>query len=327
MRRLLLQVREFFEGFILMSTTAAPRQGVFAALWIPTDSRGQLMKRALAAHLAFLRKSGVHGVLALGSTGEFVRMNLAERQEVLATVAEHAGSLQVIANISSIRLDEVIALGKFARRLHLPGVAMMPPTFFPVSQADMLEFFLRAAEGVQLPVYLYNFPELTSNRIGLELIDKFSTHASMAGIKQSGGEFAYHKELIALGREKNFSVFSGADTRLPEVFALGADGCIGGLVNFAPEYMLAIYQACRAGRAENCKIEAARMKEIGPVVDRLLFPLSVATGLEARGFEPGVSKTVVSAESAKIYRGIVADFRRMFKAWGLPVQGKRGQAG
>jgi len=305
----------------MSSIPAAPRQGVFAALWIPTDARGRLMKRALAAHLAFLRKSGVHGVLALGSTGEFIRMNLTQRQAVLETVVEHAGSLQVIANISSIRLDEVIALGKVARRLRLPGVAMMPPTFFPVSQADMLEFFLRAAEGVQLPVYLYNFPELTSNRIGLDLITQFAKRAPMAGIKQSGGEFAYHKELIALGRAKNFSVFSGADTRLPEVFALGADGCIGGLVNFAPEYMVAIYEACRAGRPEACKIEAARMREIGPVVDRMLFPLSVATGVEARGFKPGSPKTVVSPASAKIYRGIVAEFRRKFKAWGLPVHG------
>lgn len=301
-----------------ISIPAAPRQGVFAALWIPTDSRGRLMKRALAAHLAFLRKSGVHGVLALGSTGEFIRMNLTQRQAVLEAVVEHAGSLQVIANISNIRVDEVIALGKVARRLRLPGVAMMPPTFFPVSQADMLEFFLRAAEGVQLPVYLYNFPELTSNRIGLELITQFAKRAPMAGIKQSGGEFAYHQDLIALGREKKFSVFSGADTRLPEVFALGAAGCIGGLVNFAPEYMVAIYDACSAGRPQDCVVESARMKEIGPVVDRMLFPLSVATGMEARGYEPGAPKMVVSAESAKIYRGIVADFRRMFKAWDLP---------
>jgi 4-hydroxy-tetrahydrodipicolinate synthase len=301
-----------------MPTPVAPREGVFAALWIPTDARGRLMKRALITHLAFLRANGVHGVLALGSTGEFIRMNLRQRQEVLATVAEHAGSLKVIANITSIRLDEAVALGKFARRLGLPGVALMPPIFFPVSQADMLEFFLRASAAVQLPVYLYNFPELTSNRIGLELITKFAGRAHMAGIKQSGGEFAYHKDLIALGREKKFSVFSGADTRLPEVFALGASGCIGGLVNFAPEYMVAIYNACRAGQPEKCKVEAARMREIGPVVDRMLFPLSVATGMEARGFAVGAPKTVVSPESAKIYRGIVTDFRRMFKAWGLP---------
>ncbi len=299
-------------------SSPAPKKGVFAALWIPTDARGRLMKRALSAHLAFLRRSGVHGVLALGSTGEFIRMNLAQRHEVLETVAELAGTLTVLANITSIRLDEAVTLGKFARRLGLPGVALMPPIFFPVSQADMLEFFLRAADGVQLPFYLYNFPELTSNRIGLETIAQFADRAEMAGIKQSGGEFAYHRDLIALGERKKFAVFSGADTRLPEVFALGAAGCIGGLVNFVPEPMVNLYHVHREGAPGDGKRDAARMREIGPVVDRLLFPLSVATGMEARGFDPGAPKTVVSAESAKIYRGIVKDFCRMFKAWGLP---------
>lgn len=303
-----------------MRIPPAPREGVFAALWIPTDARGRLLKRALGAHLAFLRASGVHGVLALGSTGEFVRMPLAQRQEVLAAIVELAAPMTVLANISSIRLDEVIALGRFARRLGVPGVSLMPPTFFPVSQADMLEFFLRAADGVSLPVYLYNFPELTSNRIGLGTIAKFADRASMAGIKQSGGEFDYHRDLIALGREKDFSVFSGADTRLPEVFALGARGCIGGLVNFVPELMVNIYNVSRGLTPGDCTTDAARMKEVGPVVDRMLFPLSVATGMEARGFEPGAPKTVVSAESAKLYRGIVADFRRMFKAWQLPAR-------
>lgn len=309
-----------------MRIPAAPREGVFAALWIPTDARGRLLKRALAEHLAFLRASGAHGVLALGSTGEFVRLPLAQRQEALAAIAELADGLTVIANVSSIRIDEVIALGRFARQLGLPGVALMPPSFFPVSQADMLEFFLRAAERVPLPFYLYNFPELTSNRIGVETIAKFADRAPLAGIKQSGGEFGYHRELVALGRQKGFSVFSGADTRLPEAFALGARGCIGGLVNFVPEFMVKIYQISRGVTPGDCVTEAARMKEVGLVVDRLLFPLNVATGIEARGFDPGAPKAVVSPESAKLYRGIVADLRRKFKAWHLAPQPRAGDS-
>ncbi|MBI2497233.1 MAG: dihydrodipicolinate synthase family protein, partial [Opitutae bacterium] len=84
---------------------------------------------------------------------------------------------------------------------------------------------------------LYNFPELSGTRINLETVAAFAQRAGMAGIKQSGGEFAYHRDLVALGRERNFSVFSGSDTRLPEVFALGVDGCIGGLVNIVPDLM------------------------------------------------------------------------------------------
>ena len=68
---------------------------------------------------------------------------------------------------------------------------------------------------------LYNFPELTGKRIDLPTIAAFADRAPMIGIKQSGGEFAYHQDLIALGREKGFAVMSGSDTRLPEVFQAG----------------------------------------------------------------------------------------------------------
>ena len=34
----------------------APRKGVLSALWIPLDSRGRLMKRALAAHIRWLNR-------------------------------------------------------------------------------------------------------------------------------------------------------------------------------------------------------------------------------------------------------------------------------
>jgi 4-hydroxy-tetrahydrodipicolinate synthase len=183
----------------------------------------------------------------------------------------------------------------------------------------MLEFFLRAAEPVDLPMYLYNFPELTGNRIDLETVEAFADRAKMAGIKQSGAEFAYHKPLIQLGREKNFSVFSGSDTRLPEVFALGAAGAIGGLVNFVPEMMVQIYNAYREGCLDTANEAQKRMVQTGVVVNRLNFPLNVAAGLEARGFDPGDPKTVVSPRSQGIYIAMVHEFRQLFSQWRLPL--------
>jgi 4-hydroxy-tetrahydrodipicolinate synthase len=195
----------------------------------------------------------------------------------------------------------------------------MPPSFYPVSQADQLAFFLHVSGSCELPVMLYNFPELTCNRIGLETISAFADRAPMAGIKQSGGEFSYHRELIALGREKGFNVFSGADTRLNEVFALGATGCIGGLVNFVPEYMVSIFRACRKGSSEDITLAVARMKEVGAFIDKLSFPWNVSAGVVARGFEAGAPRSVVSAHSAALHATIVADLHQRFEAWGLPL--------
>jgi len=302
-----------------MSSSLIPRKGILAALWLPTDSSGNLLRAELARHLSFLKGCGVNGVLALGSTGEFPQFDPAQRRRALETIVELAAPLPVIANISDIRPNAVAELGRFARELGLPAIAIMTPGFFPSSQEDALAHFLHASEKSGLPALLYNFPELTGTRIALETVATFADRAPMLGIKQSGGEFAYHKELIALGKTKNFSVFSGADTRLPEVFGLGADGCIGGLVNIAPELMVHLYRVCREGAPGDISPAFEQLKQIGAIIDRLTFPLNVAAGIEARGFVAGEPKAIVSQRSLEIYAGIVAELKVKFAEWKLPV--------
>lgn len=292
-------------------------QGVFSAQWIPTDAAGQVQRSSLAAHLAFQRAQGIDGVLALGSTGEFPQFTLEERKRLLETIRDLAGPITVMANITDINPRAAVDLGRFARRLGLPVVALMPPIFFPVKPADMLAYFLHVAEAVDLPVLLYNFPELTGKKIDLDTVAAFADRAPMAGIKQSGGEFAYHRDLIALGREKQFSVMSGADTRLPEVFALGAAGAIGGLVNIVPELMVHLYRQRGGGRTGDVAPAAAQMTEVGRIIDQLTFPINVAAGLAARGFDPGVPKSIVSAQSRQISERITSELRARFQEWGL----------
>lgn len=291
--------------------------GIFSAQWLPVDADGRLDREALAHHLAFERRAGIGGVLALGSTGEFPQFSVDARKDVLTTCAELAGGLPVIANITDIQPKAAVELGLHAKSLGLAAVALMPPSFYPVAQADMLAYFLHVAERVQLPVMLYNFPELTGKKIELSTIAAFAERAPMAAIKQSGGEFAYHRDLIALGREKNFVVMSGADTRLPEVFKLGAAGCIGGLVNIVPEWMVAIDRVCRQGQVGDYATPAAAMVEVGKIIDQLTFPLNVGAGLEARGFRPGAPKAIVSPQSRATYAKIVAELRALFARHGI----------
>jgi 4-hydroxy-tetrahydrodipicolinate synthase len=290
----------------------ASPSGIFSAQWIPTDALGRVDRPSLAAHIEFERRAGISGVLALGSTGEFPFFTLDERKSVLTTIAELAAPLPVFANVSDIRPRAAIDLGLHARALGLPAVALMPPMFFPVSQADMLAYFLHVADAVGLPVMLYNFPELAGKRIDLATVAAFADRAPMVAIKQSGAEFDYHRDLIALGREKGFVVMSGSDTRLPEVLGLGAAGCIGGLVNIVPEVMVGIDRVCRRREPGDVAILSAAMHELGRIIGQLTFPLNVGAGLEARGFHPGISKAVVSPESLALRGKIVAELQGFF---------------
>ena len=302
-----------------MTTSVAP-SGIFSAQWIPTDADGRIDRASLARHIDVERRAGISGILALGSTGEFPYFTVDERKAALTTVAELASPLPVFANVSDVRPRAAIELGLHARSLGLAAIALMPPMFYPVSQADMLAYFLHVADAVTLPVMLYNFPELAGRRIELATVAAFADRAPMIAIKQSGGDFEYHRELIALGHEKRFVVMSGSDTRLPEVFALGAAGCIGGLVNIVPEPMVRIHRTVRAGDGDDVSADADMVREVGRILDRASFPLNVAAGMEARGFDPGVPKSVVSPESRALHAEIVRDLRELFDRVGLSAR-------
>jgi 4-hydroxy-tetrahydrodipicolinate synthase len=303
--------------------STVPTKGILAALWLPTDEVGNLIASDLAHNIAYLKAAGIHGILALGSTGEFSQFDIEQRKRALEIVARYADPLPVIANVSDIRPRAVADLGHFARELGLPAIAIMTPGFYPSSQEDVLAHFLHAADTSGLPTFLYNFPELTGTRINLETVAMFADRARMAGIKQSGAEFAYHKDLIRLGLEKKFTVFSGADTRLPEVLGLGAAGCIGGLVNVAPDLMLNLYRVCGEGLPGSIEPSFGRLKAIGKAVDRLTFPLSIAAGMEARGLATGAPKAVISPRSRKIHEEIVEELRARFTEWGMTPPSQR----
>ena len=89
------------------------REGVIAALWTPTDEKGRLLIRDMESNVRFICGKNVHGIMALGSTGEFLHLDLTQRKQLLELTVAMAGPVPVIANISDIRPAIVADLGRF----------------------------------------------------------------------------------------------------------------------------------------------------------------------------------------------------------------------
>jgi 4-hydroxy-tetrahydrodipicolinate synthase len=292
-----------------------PDGGVFAALWTPTNDEGRLLEPELQHHLGFLRQAEVDGILALGSTGEFVHFSEVARAILLERIVPLADSLKVLANVSDVSPVAAGRLARVAEANGCAGIAILPPWYFPLEQDDQLAFFLRVAEATDLPVYLYNFPERTGNRIALETVAAFADRARLAGIKQSGGEWEYHRELVALGRAKGFGVYTGSDTRFAEALTLGCVGCISGLANFVPEPLVRVLAAHRAGRATDAEMQLLR--RVGEACGRIKFPLDVAAGMEARGFATGPFKSAVSEPTRQKYGRCAEELTTLLAEAGL----------
>jgi dihydrodipicolinate synthase/N-acetylneuraminate lyase len=250
--------------------------------------------------------------MALGSTGEFLYLDTRTRKQTLELILSQARGLPVIANISHIRLKTMIELGKSARDAGADAVAILPPYFYRMRQADIAESILQVGDAAGLPLWLYNFPERTGNSLELETIAQVAERLPVVGVKQSGTDFDYHVPLVQLGREKRFVVFTGADTRLPEAMALGVKGCIGGLVNAAPEWVVSSYDKTRNGSPEEAQTFTANLREIERLTSEVEFPLNVAAAMEARGLAVGHHKTALSSETVSRYHEAVQRLRQWY---------------
>jgi 4-hydroxy-tetrahydrodipicolinate synthase len=291
-------------------------EGVFCALWTPTDESGQLIESALRTNLEFLKVRGVQGVLALGSTGEFLHLEFEVRKRLIERVVALAGPLRVMMNISEIRPAAVADLARFARQAGAAAVSLLPPYFYPVAQEDLVEFFVRGGAAAELPLFLYNFPERTGNRIDLETVAAVADRVRVSGVKQSGNEFGYHAPLVELGRRKDFVVLTGADTRLPEAVSMGVVGCVSGLANAVPELVVESLADARKGRPGE-GMAAKRLDELGRRISAVNFPLNVAAVMEARGMPTGCAKSLVSAGTKARIAHLVGELRELFGEWKL----------
>ncbi|MBX3745693.1 MAG: dihydrodipicolinate synthase family protein [Verrucomicrobiae bacterium] len=279
--------------------------GVYPALWTPTDAGGALLAEALADQVRFLRGAGADGAMVLGSTGEFVHLEMGVRREVLTRVAEAAPGWPIIANCSDVSPLRVAALGRHSRAVGAAAVALLPPWFFESAREDVVEFLVRGAEASGLPLVLYNFPERTGHRLELGMVAAVAERVRVVAVKQSGAPFGYHRELAELGREKGFVVITGADTRIADALAHGANGVVSGLANAVPEWVVSVYRAAKCGDASKAATSQGRLASLAEAIGGLAFPLDVAAAMEARGRVTGAWKAVVSPSTAERYRRAV----------------------
>lgn len=250
--------------------------------------------------------------MVMGSTGEFVRFELQERKRITEVILEAAADLPSIVNITHAGFRQAVELARHARGAGASAISVLPPYYFKTPQTELAEFFVRLGEAADMPLVLYNFPELAGTRIDPGTIREVCDRVPVAGFKQSGSDFDYHKELGEIAREKEFALFTGFDTRLAEAMELGAVGCVSGLSNSVPELLVQIYNEKRKG---GDAAEASRLlKEFCGLIDPLAFPINIAAIVEARGFERGPHKLPVSPRTAETYHEVVSKLRKWLSA-------------
>jgi 4-hydroxy-tetrahydrodipicolinate synthase len=268
--------------------------GVIPPLMTPIGPDGDLDLGSLDALVAFLLRSGVHGLFALGSSGETAYLTDRQRRVVVDRV-----------------LGQVAGQG---RRLLGNGeyAAVVTAPFYANIQGDEIRrHFVDVAKALDVPILAYNIPVNVHQALDGDLLSQLAETDTIIGVKDSSGDLAALRRLLTrLGGDRKQVVLTGSEALLDVSLLAGADGAVAGLANVDPVAFVTLVRAHQAGDGA---VVAAQQQRILQLVE-LFRPVDPATGLNAT--QLGAMKLALHQ------RGIIAH-PNLSAAMSQPGQGQR----
>jgi 4-hydroxy-tetrahydrodipicolinate synthase len=250
----------------------------FVALVSCFDDDEQLDLTATRAQVRRQVEAG-NAIMAAGTNGDFSALTHHEKIALVdAVVDEAAGRVPVFANAGMPATFETLMLARAFDKIGVDGIAVITPFFIACTQDGLERHFLRVADAVERPVFLYDIPARTQNHIEPDTARRLAAHGNIAGIKDSGGSQETLSQYLEIGREMDgFDVYSGPDHLVLWSLMNGAAGCISGLGNAMPDTLAEIVSAFGAG--DMARAEAAQTRYT-----------KFRTALYALGYPPAMVK-------------------------------------
>jgi 4-hydroxy-tetrahydrodipicolinate synthase len=220
----------------------AKLHGVLAALVTPMKSNEDVDYGKLGRFTDHLIRQGVHGIIPLGSTGEYYALSAAERESVLRLVLEAAsGRVPVIAGTNAGATREVVVYSRQAEQLGCAGVMLAAPYYSLPRPEELYAHFRAVNNAIGVPIMLYNYPGRTGVDMSPEFIARLSELKNLRYVKESTGEMPRITELLRRCGD-SLGVFCGCDTIALESLMVGAIGWVGGVVNVLPASHAKLYE-------------------------------------------------------------------------------------
>lgn len=208
---------------------------------------GTLDQQGTGKVIDHLIDAGVNGLFFLGTGGEFSQMSVEQRKEVTAFATSYVdGRVPVLIGTGSTSTEEVILLSTYAKEQRADGVVIINPYYWPLSEENLFHHYSTIANAVDLPILLYNFPNLTGQDLTPDFVQRLVVaNPNIVGIKETVDEAGHIREMILKVKSvrPEFSVLAGFDDHLLNTLALGGDGAISASSNYAPQLTIGIYQA------------------------------------------------------------------------------------
>ena len=218
--------------------------GVYTALVTPMRQDQTVDYETLEKFIEFQIDKGIHGLVSLGSTGEFYALTDQERSDVIeVTLRTVSDRVPVLVGTNAASTQMVVEYSRRAEEAGADGLLLAPP-YYSLPTLDELYAHYRAVnDAVGIPIMLYNYPGRTGVDMTCDFIESLTQLDRVRYVKESTGDTVRISELISRCGDR-LKVFIGSDTVVLESLTLGAVGWIGGIANVLPAEHVEQYNLC-----------------------------------------------------------------------------------
>jgi len=227
--------------------------GVFPAATTQMHEDGRLNLGATAQHLEVLVKSGVHGLVMLGSLGENNTLSREEKLLVLSCAQEVAnGKIPVVSGVSELSTDMACDFVVAAQNAGVDGFMVLPAMVYHSDERETLSHFFTVAKASTKPIIIYNNPVAYKVDITPQMLEVMAKEEKFVAIKESSGDPRRITDVFNHVGNR-YTVFSGVDDLALECTMLGATGWIAGIGLAFPEENQYLWDLMQAGEWEKAR--------------------------------------------------------------------------
>ncbi len=235
--------------------------GLSAFPLTPMNESG-IDETAFANLVERLVAAGVDSICALGSTGSYAYLTLAERRRVAQLAVDHAGGVPVMIGIGAMRTRDVLVLAEHAHEAGAAGVLLAPVSYQKLTDNEVFDLYEMVTRSLSIPLCVYDNPGTTHFEFSDQLHGRIAGLPHVGSIKIPG---------VPLNAEAAAERVQRLRALIPSHVTIGVSGdrfaatglnagceawysAIGGLF---PKAALAITRAAQAGNT----VEAVRLSE------------------------------------------------------------------
>ena len=255
----------------------------------------------LAANIDKWSKTGLKGLVAMGSNGEYVYLSAEEKRKFVAKVVELTPEhMQVIAGTGCESTKETIDLTRDCADIGAHAALVVSPHYYSgrMNESALNAYFTTVADNSPIPILLYNVPKFTHINMTAGLVAQLSRHPNIAGIKDSTGNVIQLGEIANLV-SADFNLLVGTAGALFGALALGCVGGVLALANVAPQICVRIYQLVQEGNFEEAKKLQLKMIPVNQAVTATYGVPGLKAAMDMLGYFGGDPRPPLLPSSEK----------------------------